>query len=64
MLVYEKWVTESDEKVRPLYGTLANVPSESDNQLVYQDADGDTVTPSLSNKYLDDGHGGIIMETP
>ena len=63
MLVYEKWVTESDEKVRHLYGTMENVPSDSDNQLVYQDADGDAVTPSLSNKYLDDGHGGIIMVT-
>lgn len=64
MLVYEKWVTESNEKVRHLYGTMSNVPSASDNQLVYQDADGDTITPSLSNKYLDDGHGGIIMVTP
>lgn len=65
MLVYEKWVTETIDgvptKVRHLYGTEGNVPSDSDNQLVYQDADGDTITPSLSNQYFDDGHGGIIM---
>lgn len=61
MLVYEKWVTESDEQVRHLYGTEANIPSDSDNQLVYQDADGDAVTPTLAYTYLDDGHGGIKM---
>ena len=61
MLIYEKWTTESDEKVRHLYGTVNNIPSDSDNLLVYQDADGDTVTPSLSYTYLDDGHGGINM---
>lgn len=61
MLVYEKWVTESDQKVRHLYGTVGNIPSDSDNQLVYQDADGDSVTPILTYTYLDDGHGGIKM---
>lgn len=65
MLVYEKYVTETVDneqvKVRHLFGTEANVPSDSDNQLVYQDADGDTVTPSLENKYFDDGNGGIKM---
>lgn len=65
MLVYEKWDTETvnDEevKVRHLYGTLDNIPSNSDNQLVYQDADGDSVTPSLENRYIDDGNGGIKM---
>ena len=52
MLVYEKWVTESDEQVRHLYGTVENIPSNSDNQLVYQDADGDAVTPLPSLLYL------------
>lgn len=61
MLVYEKWVTESNEQVRHLYGTVENTPSDSDNQLVYQDADGDAVTPTLAYTYLDDGHGGIKM---
>lgn len=57
MLVYEKKV----DGVRHLFGTVNNIPSNSDNQLVYQDADGDTVSPSLSYQYLDDGHGGITM---
>lgn len=57
MLIYEKI---SDE-VRHLFGTVANIPADSDNQLVYQDADGDSVTPSLSYQYFDDGHGGIKM---
>lgn len=67
MLIYEKYVTETvdeaDVQVRHLFGTEANVPSDSDNQLVYQDADGDTVAPTLNAKYLDDGKGGIIMVT-
>jgi len=65
MLIYEKYVTETvDEEevqVRHLFGTEANIPSDSDNQLVYQDADGDNVVPSLSNQFFDDGNGGIKM---
>lgn len=65
MLIYEKYVTETvDEQevqVRHLFGTEANVPSNNDNQLVYQDADGDNVVPSLSNQFFDDGNGGIKM---
>lgn len=67
MLIYEKYVTETvdneEVKVRHLFGTEANVPSDSDNQLVYQDADGDAVTPTLAAQYFDDGKGGIIMLT-
>lgn len=65
MLIYEKYVTETvDEQevqVRHLFGTEANVPSDNDNQLIYQDADGDNVVPSLSNQFFDDGNGGIKM---
>ena len=57
MLIYEK----ISDGVRHLFGTVANIPADSDNQLVYQDADGDAVTPSLSYQYFDDGHGGIKM---
>ena len=39
MLVYEKGTGEN----RHLYGTLANIPSESDNQLVYEDRDGEDI---------------------
>lgn len=58
MLVYEKDAGEN----RHLYGTLNNIPSESDNQLVYEDADGDAISPTLSGTYVDDGHGGILMK--
>ncbi len=63
MLVYEKWVTNqsTNELERHLFGTEGNIPSNSDNQLVYQDADGDAVTPSLSNTFVDNRNGGIIM---
>ena len=57
MLIYEKGTGEN----RHLYGTLENIPSDSDNQLVYEDKDGDTITPTLSNTYVDDGRGGILM---
>ena len=59
MLVYEKGTGEN----RHLYGTLANIPSESDNQLVYEDRDGDPITGlTLSDTYVDDGHGGILVK--
>ena len=65
MLVYEKKVTETIDgvatEVRQLFGTVNDIPSDSDNQLVYKDADGDAVTPSLDYKYLDNGSGGITM---
>ena len=57
MLIYEKKV----DGTRHLFGTMNNIPSDSDNQLVYKDADGDTVEPSLSYQYFDNGQGGITM---
>lgn len=62
MLIYEKKV----DGVRHLFGTMENIPNESDNQLVYQDEYGDaiTLTDALENQYFDDGKGGITMVTP
>lgn len=57
MLIYEKIVLG----VKHLFGTTANIPSDSDNQLVYQNNQGNSVSPSLDYTYLDDGKGGIIM---
>lgn len=60
MLIYEKKV----EGVRHLFGTLGNVPSESDKQLTYTDEDGDVVTDlTVLSQLLDDGHGGIKTKT-
>ena len=58
MLVYEKGTGEN----RHLYGTMNNIPADTDNQLVYKDADGDAITPTLAGTYVDDGNGGILMK--
>ena len=55
MLVYEKKV----EGERHLYGTLSSIPSDSDQRLIYKDENGDTIQPTLSDGFKDDGHGGI-----
>ena len=55
MLVYEKKV----EGGRHLYGTLSSIPSDSDQRLIYKDENGDTIQPTLSDGFKDDGHGGI-----
>ena len=56
MLVYEKGTGEN----RHIYGTEANVPAVDDVQLTYRDEDGNEITNlTLSEVYLDDGHGGI-----
>lgn len=60
MLVYEKGVGEE----RHLYGTMANIPSDEDEQLSFKDADGNAVEGlTLTETYLDDGHGGIIRKS-
>lgn len=60
MLVYEKKVNGE----RHLFGKVeGTVPSESDVQLTYKDTDGTTITPELSDTYLNDGHGGIIRKS-
>lgn len=55
MLVYEKKV----EGERHLYGTLSSIPSDSDQPLIYKDEDNVVITPTLSDGFKDDGHGGI-----
>ena len=60
MLVYEKGVGEE----RHLYGTMANIPSDEDEQLSFKDADGNPVEGlTLTETYLDNGHGGIIRKS-
>ena len=57
MLVYEKKVDD----VRHLFGTLGVVPTDSDQQLVYKDTDGNEILDiSLSDLFVDDKQGGII----
>ena len=60
MLVYEKKV----DGERHLFGKVqGTVPSEDDVQLTYKDTDGTTITPELSDTYLNDGHGGIVRKS-
>lgn len=61
MLIYEKKVNSE----RHIFGTTANVPSESDNQLEYYDLNSITekIEPTLNDTYLDNGHGGIIQKS-
>ena len=60
MLVYEKKV----EGTRHLFGKVeGTIPAASDVQLTYKDADGNTLTVSESDTYLNDGKGGIIRKS-
>ena len=60
MLVYEKKV----DGERHLFGkVVGTVPGEDDVQLTYKDTDGTTITPELSDTYLNDGHGGIVRKS-
>lgn len=56
MLIYEKFV----QGTRKLFGSLLNVPTSSDVELTYKDRDGDTVTITPGDSYVDDKNGGII----
>ena len=60
MLVYEKKV----DGTRHLFGKVeGTIPAANDTQLTYKDTDGTTITPELSDTYLNDGHGGIIRKS-
>lgn len=57
MLVYEKKVDDA----RHLFGTMSNIPGADDVQLTYKDDAGASLSPTLEDKFFDDGHGGIKM---
>lgn len=60
MLVYEKKV----EGTRHLFGKVeGTIPAADDTQLTYKDAEGNTLTISESDTYLNDGKGGIIRKS-
>lgn len=65
MLIYEKYVEETVDGntvlVRHLFGTDANVPAVGDEQLVYEDADGDVITPVDGDTYVDGGSANGIQ---
>ena len=57
MFIYEK----TTDNTSHLYGTLGTIPSVSDNQLVYKDNDGDTLTIVANDTYIDGGSSGGIQ---
>ena len=61
MLIYSKKV---EDEIR-LFGTLNNIPSEDDAQLIYTDAENVELEnrPTLDDTYLDNGKGGIIQKS-
>lgn len=49
MFIYEKILNDA----RHLFASNSNLPTENDTQLTYKDTDGDSITPSLQDTYLD-----------
>ena len=68
MLLYTKVVTEETEDgktktVRKIFGTLANIPAETDEEVTYKDADGEAVELTADDVYLDGGAGTVIRKS-
>ena len=48
MLVYEKKV----EEVSKIFGTMGNIPSDDDEEVIYKDSDGQEIIPALTLNVL------------
>ena len=60
MLLYTKVLQEEQGPVRKVYGTLNNIPAESDKEVTLMDAEGTEFEAVTNDTYLDNGHGGIV----
>ena len=60
MLLYTKVLQEEQGPVRKVYGTLNNIPAESDKEVTLMDAEGVEFKAVANDTYLDNGHGGIV----
>ena len=60
MLLYTKVLQEEQGPVRKVYGTLNNIPAESDKEVTLMDAEGTEFKAVANDTYLDNGHGGIV----
>ena len=60
MLLYTKVLQEEQGTVRKVYGTLNNIPAESDKEVTLMDAEGTEFEAVANDTYLDNGHGGIV----
>ena len=60
MLLYTQVLQEEQGPVRKVYGTLNNIPAESDKEVTLMDAEGAELEVVANDTYLDNGHGGIV----
>lgn len=60
MILYTKVFQEEHGPVRKVYGTLKNIPAESDKEVTLMDAEGTEFKAVANDTYLDNGHGGIV----
>ena len=60
MLLYTKVLQKEQGPVRKVYGTLNNIPAESDKEVTLMDAEGAEFKAVANDTYLDNGHGGIV----
>ena len=60
MLLYTKVLQEEQGPVRKVYGTLNNIPAESDKEVTLMNAEGKEFEAVANDTYLDNGHGGIV----
>ena len=68
MLLYTKVVTEETEDgekkvVRKIFGTLANIPADTDEEVTYKDAEGADLTLAADDIYVDGGAGKVIRKS-
>lgn len=62
MLLYTKIVEENGKPVRKVYGTVGNVPTARDEEVILKDADGDIIEAVEGDSYVIDNSvpGGIV----
>jgi hypothetical protein len=68
MLLYTKVITTETEEgkkvtARKIFGTLGNIPAETDEEVIYKDADGTELELEADDIYLDGGSGKVIRKS-
>ena len=68
MLLYTKVITTETEEgkkvtARKIFGTLGNIPAETDEEVIYKDADGAELELEADDIYLDGGSGKVIRKS-
>lgn len=68
MLLYTKVITTETEEgkkitARKIFGTLDNIPADTDEEAIYKDADGAELELEADDIYLDGGSGKVIRKS-